>query len=347
MAELKSAQADAFVDRPDPAYRLILVYGPDAGLVSERADILAGKFGVDLSDPFCLIRMDADAAAEQGRLADEAGTIAMFGGARLIRVSGSTRRNLADAVKPVLESPPADCWILIEAGDLKRDSALRRAVERSKSGIAIPCFPDDDRALDRLISAEMQKAGLSMDAEARQALKANIGSDRRASRNELEKLALYCEGRGRVTAADVNAITGDTAALAMDDVIDAAVTGRLRDLETVLARLVATGTSPDMIVISALRHFQALQAARYRMEVQRTPAEAVVAAIRPPLHYSRKGAFQTALRLWSLPAIERAMARLDKASLDARANSNLAPAIAGMALLAICDEADRASARLR
>ncbi len=341
MAEVKSAQADAFVEKPDTTYRVVLLYGPDQGMVSERADILATKFGVDLSDPFCLIRMDADTAASDARLAEEASTIAMFGGARLIRVSGSTRRNLADKVKPVLERPPVDCWIVIEAGDLKRESALRRMVERAKSGVAIACYPDDDRALDRLISVEMQKAGLSIDAEARQVLRSHIGGDRRTSRNEIEKLALYCHGRGRVTEADVAAITGDSAALAADDVVDAAATGNLRYFETVFARLTMSGTTPDMVVLATLRHFQALHAVRHKMETQRVPPDAILSAMRPPLHYSRKAAFLSALRLWTLPAIARAMVRLDHASLESRANSALAAAIAGTALLAITAEARR------
>jgi DNA polymerase-3 subunit delta len=343
MAELKSAQADAFIERPDKAIRTFLLYGPDSGLVSERADILATKFGVALSDPFALIRMDADNAAERGRLADEAGTIGMFGGARLIRISGSTRRNLGEAVKPVLENPPVDCWIIIEAGDLKKDSALRRLVERAKSAMAIPCYPDDERAIDRLIGAELQASGLSIDAEARQILRSSIGGDRRTSRNEINKLALYCQGRGMVTAADVTAIIGDTAALATDDVIDAVVTGNLANFEEQLSRIIATGTSPDMIVIAALRHFQAMHFVRHKMDAQRAPAEAAMGALRPPLNYKRKAAFLTALRLWKLPAISRALARLDQAALEARANSGLAPALAGTALLAIAVEAARAS----
>ncbi len=345
MAEVKSAQADAFVERPDAAYRIILLYGPDQGMVSERADILATKFGVDLSDPFCLIRMDADTAAGDARLAEEAGTIGMFGGARLIRVSGSTRRNLADKVKPVLEKPPVDCWIMIEAGDLKRESALRRMIERSKTGVAIACYPDDDRALDRLIATEMQRAGLSIDTQARQILRSHIGGDRRAARNEIEKLSLYCHGRGRVAAADVSAIIGDSAALATDDVVDAAATGNMRELEDFFARLTSSGTSPDMVVLATLRYFQALHMARHKMEAQRVAPDAILAAMRPPLHFSRKGAFLSALRMWNMPAIAKALSRLDQASLEARANSGLAAAIAGTTLLAIAAEARRNSGR--
>ena len=107
MAELKASEVVRFLAKPDLSKSVFLVYGPDAGLVSETADKLADKSGVDLSDPFCTLRIDADVmASETSRLAEEAHTIAMFGGKRLIRISGSTRKDLVRAVQPVLDTPP-------------------------------------------------------------------------------------------------------------------------------------------------------------------------------------------------------------------------------------------------
>ena len=345
MAETKAGQADAIVARPDTAFRVFLVYGPDSGLVSERAETLSGKFGVNLSDPFALVRLDADAAADQGRLADEAATIAMFGGPRLIRIAGTTRRNLADALKPVLQVPPLDCWIIIEAGDLKKDSGLRRMVEKSAIAMAIPCYPDGDPEIERLISDEMHAASMTIDAEARLLLKSSLGGDRRISRSEIVKLLLYCMGRNSVTAADVGAVIGDTSAIDANEVIDAATTGNIAVLENRLVRLAASGFSADMLMLAGLRHFQALQLTKYRVEFTNMPLQAAISAIRPPLHFSRKDAFARALGLWSSRAIARAIARLDQASLDTRANAAVAIALAATALLAIALEASRASRR--
>ena len=345
MAEIKSPQADSFVAKPDLSYRTFLFHGPDSGLVSERADLLCAGLGVDLKDPFAFVRLDADIAAEQGRLADEAGTIAMFGGSRLIRVSGTTRRNLADAVKPVLEQPPQDCHIVIEAGDLKKDSQLRRLVTRSASSVAIACYPDNDAALDRLIDVELAAAGLKMEPEARQILRSRIGSDRRASRNEIAKLTLYCHGRERISASDVLEVVGDVSQLATDDVVDAAIGGELTKLQTLLGRLFVSGAAPDMVILAALRQFQALQLARHRIDTERKPASAVVAEMRPPIFFQRRNAFLAALGLWNGEAIARALTRLDKAAFDARASSGLGQSLAATALIAIALEAARSRRR--
>lgn len=43
MTALKAADVDAFVARPDTARPVVLIYGPDSGLVSERARTIDRK----------------------------------------------------------------------------------------------------------------------------------------------------------------------------------------------------------------------------------------------------------------------------------------------------------------
>ncbi|TDN21357.1 DNA polymerase III subunit delta, partial [Lactobacillus crispatus] len=76
MTAVKAGEIEGLIRRgPDPRIPVILVYGPDTGLVTERARKLAEDFVDDPADPFALVRIDGDAlAADPGRLCDEAGT---------------------------------------------------------------------------------------------------------------------------------------------------------------------------------------------------------------------------------------------------------------------------------
>src|SRR5947199_803 len=80
--------------------------------------------------------------------------------------------------------PAADCRIVIEAGDLRRNAPLRERCEKSPLAAAIACYADGDRELARLIDDELRAAGLTIAADARALLASLIGGDRRASRNE-------------------------------------------------------------------------------------------------------------------------------------------------------------------
>ena len=331
---------------PDPLFRIVLIYGPNTGLVSERATTFAKNSGVDLSDPFCLIKLDADTAASNPhRIAEDAHTIGMFGGARLIWISGSTLKNLAKALAPVLATPPEDAWIIVEAGDLKKTAPLRKAVEKSSAGIALPCYADDDRSINALIDDEVQRAGLTIEPAARELLKSLIGADRRASRNEVEKLCLYAKGSSAITEEHVEAIVGDASAFAIDEVLDAAATGDLPGVQNTLGRLFETGTHASVVAGAAQRHFQALHKARSEMEISRQAAQSVMMKMRPPPMFRRKAMVANALNIWHTSSLESVLDRLDKTSLETRTNSELGNAIIAMALMAISIDARRQKLR--
>src|SRR3954447_4220416 len=206
MVALRGKEIDAFLARPDAGRPIILLYGPDAGLVRERAEALIASAVDDPNDPFSLVRLDGDElAAEPSRLVDEAMTIPMFGGRRAIRVRAGSR-NFASGVETLGEIPLKDCRVVIEAGELRPESPLRKVCERAKTAVAISCYPDTERDLARLIDDEMRAAGLRMAADARASLMALLGGDRQASRNELRKLALYAHGSGEVTLEHVMAV---------------------------------------------------------------------------------------------------------------------------------------------
>jgi DNA polymerase-3 subunit delta len=83
MVALRGKDIDSFLARPDPARPIILLYGPDAGLVRERADALIASGVDDPNDPFSLVRLDGDdLATEPSRLVDEAMTVPLFGESR-------------------------------------------------------------------------------------------------------------------------------------------------------------------------------------------------------------------------------------------------------------------------
>src|SRR5215207_4830395 len=170
MVALKSSDIESFVARPDPSRAVVLVFGPDAGLVSERVDAIVRASVDDPADPFALVRLDGDAlASDPTRLVDEATTIPMFGGRRAIRVRAGSR-NIVPAIEGVLAARLSDCRIVIEAGDLKRGAALRNVCERAKTAVAIPCYTDAVRDIARLIDEELRAASLTISPDAREAL---------------------------------------------------------------------------------------------------------------------------------------------------------------------------------
>jgi DNA polymerase-3 subunit delta len=340
MTAIKSSEIDRFLARPDPATPIVLVFGPDAGLVRERTDQLVRASVDDPSDPFSFVRIEGeDLSGNPSRLVEEAHTVPLFGGRRAILVKAGAR-NIAAAVETVIASPSNECRVIIEAGDLKKTSPLRTLCERAKVAAALPCYADNDAAVGRLIDDEMRAAKLTIAPDARAGLLALLGGDRLASRGEIRKLALYAQGKERIELADIAAVVSDASNLALDGVIDAGFAGRTAEVETEFAKARAGGSSPAAIISGAIRHVANL----HKMKLAVEGGDSIEFAMKrggPPVHFSRAAQVGEALRNWSSVRLLRAMDQLAATALDIRRNADLGEAIAQRTLLSIAVTARR------
>jgi DNA polymerase-3 subunit delta len=338
MVALKAAQIDAFMARLKTAPPIVLVFGPDSGLVRERAEKLIEASVEDPKDPFSLARLEGDdLAANPTHLVEEANTIPLFGGRRAVWVRGGSR-NFVAAVEALAAATSPDCRVVIEAGDLKRGAPLRSFCEKAPNIAALPCFVDAEKELTRLVDDEMRTSGLTIAPDARTLLTSLLGGDRLASRSEVRKLALYAHGQGRIEIDDVMAVVADASMLALDTLIDAAFAGLTRDVEFQFAKASMAGTTPGSIIAAVQRHLTVLHKSRIAIE-QGQSISSVVEGLH--LFFRRAPRVEAALKTWSAARLERLMGQFADAALEARKQPDLAEPLAHRALLAVAVNARR------
>ncbi|WP_114392215.1 DNA polymerase III subunit delta [Oleisolibacter albus] len=317
--KIQPRNADAFIKRPGPEVRVVLVYGPDAGLVRERAAQAARTACEDLADPFRVTELKSDqVAGDPARLFDEMAALSLMGGRRLIRVRDA-EETLAPSLQKLLKDlPPGDSLLVIEAGDLGKSSKLRAAAEEGDARIAaVACYVEGEEELAGTIARMLGEHGLQIDAEARDWLAGNLVGDRALARGEIDKLALYMLGQKRVTLEDVRAVIGDSAALGLDEPVLAAADGNIAEVDRSLRRLFADGTSTVAILRAAQRHFQRLHMAVAHTARGQTPQQAVK-ALRPPVFFKQEPQMVAQVRRWTLPLLHQALERLLEAEMDAK-----------------------------
>jgi DNA polymerase-3 subunit delta len=335
MAAIRPADADRFLARPDPKIRLVLFYGPDDGLVAERAtNFVKLAMGAN-ADPFALVRLESNEVADDpGRLADEAHAVPLFGGTRAILLRMSGTRNINPSIEAVLDNPPRDAWIAVTAGELRKDAPLRRLCENHANAAAVACYVDSARDLDRMIDEELGASGLRIASDARALLHTLIGSDRLASRAEVKKLCLYAMGGSEIVLADIRAAVGDAAAFDTDEAVDALLLGDAGTFDLTFRRLLAANTPGFVVAGAVLRQLTFLHRARAEYD-NGAAVKSIVGRARPPIFFQRQAAIEREITLWPLPRIERAMAVLDEAIARSRLAGTLADEVIGQALTLI------------
>ena len=333
--KLSGRKIQQFLDNPAPDVRAVLLYGPDAGLVRERADDLVRGVAGDLGDPFRVAELSPDEVAkEPARLFDEAAAIAMTGGRRAVRL-----RAPGEAISPLLsaflDDPPGDSLVVLEAGDLPPRSRLRKLFEAAERGAALPCYRDEGRELESLIEDMARSAGYRMSRDAKAHLTANLGSDRLLTRREMEKLLLYMgpapgaapedaasrqenvSQNREISLADVRACVGDSAERSLDDLVFALGDRDLSEIERTLGRVFQEGASWVSPLRAAARHFERLHRVA-GMARDGATVESAMARLRPPVFWRFRGRFQRQVQLWSCEQLAAAVSRLTEAELDGK-----------------------------
>ncbi len=309
--KLPPARLAAFLAKPDPAVRVVVVYGPDAGLVRERARNLGTSAVGDLNDPFRVAALTGASVVEDpARLFDEMASLSLGGGKRLVRLQNPSE-TLTPILSRLLDSmPQTDSLLVIEAGDLDKRSKLRALAESENALIAsIPCYAEDAAARQRTIAALLESEQIRAPREIVALLGDILPSDRLALRSEIEKFALYVGKGNAATAEDIHAVLQDAGAAELDDLVFAVGAGEPKRVTHLLDRLFAEQTAPVAILRAAQRHFLRLSWARAQLDSGLSATDAVK-RLQPPVFWKHESAMAAQVRRWSRARSDTALRRL-------------------------------------
>ena len=328
-------QIQGFLSSIPTAIRAVLLHGSDIGLIGERARRIAAHFSDDLDDVFSVTRFDGETlAADPAALGDAAEALAMTADCRLVLVRGRGSEML-ESCKLALTRKLDNAFIIIEAGETTTRHALVKLFETSDQAAAIGCYPDEARDIGALLGEVLAQDHISITEDARAAAIMRLGSDRGATRREIEKLALLAGPGGSLGFEEVSVALGDSAMLAISDIAMAAADGRVDALERAIDKAWSDQHASVTVLRGSQTYFrQLLQAAR----VMRGggSAQQAVRSLRPPVHFRLQDRLTSQLRHWSPDALMDAVNRLQDAELAVKTGGGNDTAICAQTLLGLC-----------
>jgi DNA polymerase-3 subunit delta len=328
-----------FQKSQDASMRAALIFGPDEGLVRERAKSLLTAIVDDPGDPFRVCEFDAPALMDDpARLADEAAAISMMGGRRAVRITNAGDRT-TKIFKEFLDTLPGDGFVIITGGDLTAKGSLRKLFEGHKAALALACFSDSAETRDALIDSILVKAGHHVSPDARTYLNTHLGNDRMVSRQELEKLALYKgDDDTPITLEDAALNIGDSASRAFDEAGSAALNGQFPALLTALGKAYEGGDNPVGVLRLVSRRLQRMHLVASMAETGNS-MEAGFKALRPPAFSREANELRRLLHRWNAGRLGDALKIVNEAEQLCKSTGMPAEAICTRALMRLAGAA--------
>jgi DNA polymerase III subunit delta len=320
--------------------RFFLFHGPDDAGSQALARMLGAAMGaeaerIDLSGP--------ELKVDPARLADEAASISLFGGARYIVVEPAGDDCTA-AVEALLEAPAAGNPVALVAGALKPASRLLKLALASPHALALASYAPEGRDADRLVLEMARAHGLSMRPDLARRIAESCSGNRSVIELELAKFALYAdagpEAPKEIDHEVVDAVGASAAEGDLSRLVESVGGGDPRALEAELARLRSVGIEGIPLIRAVLRRMYLL--AKLRSEVEAgNSASSVMATAGKSIFWKEKDAVAAQLGRWRSDMLARGISRLLDAERHVKAPGGLGPIAVDEELFAICRQAAR------
>jgi len=328
-------QIQSFLSAVPSPIRAVLMHGSDVGLISERARKIASHFSADLDDVFSVTRLDGETlSSDPAALGDAAEALAMTADCRLVMVRGRGGEML-ESCKLALRRNLDNAFIIVEATETTTRHALVKLFETTDHAASLGCYPDEARDIGAVLGEVLAQDSITITEDARAAVIMRLGSDRGATRREIEKLALLAGPGGSLSFEDVSIVLGDSGTLAISDIAMAAADGKIDMLEHAIDKAWSEQQASVTVLRGSQTYFrQLLQAARAMRNGG--SAQQAVKSLRPPVHFRLQDKLASQLRHWSPDALMDAVNRLQDAELAVKTGGANDTAICAQTLLGLC-----------
>lgn len=323
--------------------RFFLFYGPDEAGSRALVKALAASLGkeaerIDLSG--------ADLRGDPARLADDAASISLFGGARYIVVEPAGDE-VIPALEALLEAAAAGNPVALVAGALKPTSKLLKLALAESAAVAFASYVPEGRDADRLVSEMARAEGLIVRPDLARRIADSCAGNRSIIEQELRKLALYADAspdspraieRDSFDAIGAASEEGDLSRL-----VDSVGSGNSELLQAELMRLRSEGIEGIPLIRAVLRRMYLLTKLRAEVEAGNSASAVMASPAAKSIFWKEKDAVAAQLGRWRSDLLAKSVSRLLEAERQVKASGGLGAVAVDEELFAIC----RHAARLR
>lgn len=250
MATISAREFEKSLDERLRGIRVVVLHGDNDEIKSDLFRAIRKSFGIDLDDPFRLVRLDGNVLdSDPARLADELGAISMFGGSRLIRAN-VTARQAERVIQQAFDGPAGDWTLIVDTDEF---DLSRLTAHVTGQTLAVACGAEAAGDFHSFVRSEFVRAGIELQDGVLELFVTLLGEDRASARTEIEKLSLLTSASKQVTIDDAKSAVADGSSILSDEIAAAALSGNLTHLVAALDRLQSTGSDATVALGAASR----------------------------------------------------------------------------------------------
>ena len=217
-----------------------------------------------------------------------------------------------------------DVKIFIEADNIEKKSKLRSLFEKEKQLICIPCYPDNDQTLTKIIYSFSKEKRIPMSTENINFLIKKTNGDREFLINELGKIESYCKHGKKINLETLSKLINLVEDHNITELANECLAGNKKKLLQILNE--NNLRNEDCIVISRTLLNKTKNLINILIKYKKNNnLEAAILTAKPPIFWKDKEIVSRQILRWSLQDLKEFMYAIN--SLELKMKRNLSNSI--------------------
>lgn len=330
-----SNKAEFFLrEIPDKIFG-ILLYGPNQGLISLRADNLYSSWFIQKQENLDVIKIEgSDIIKDNSILIDNLNSISLIANKLIISITDGSDK-LTKILKQIDFRNYTDTKIVIKNEEMGPRSSLRKLFEDNEYLASIPCY--DDEIIDNIsfVKDTFSKNNLSVSNSIIEEISNLLSSDRLINYQELKKLITYINDDTNIlNSCNLENILNTNNDFSLENISYAVAGGSKIELIKFIKSAFRIGASPITIIRACNYHFERLLIVKQKTEMN-IPIKECMNQLKPKVFFKRERAFINQVNNWNLELLIKVVTSLLKAELLCKQNLTDANLVCERSLLSI------------
>ena len=307
----------------DSSHKVLLLYGPNFGLINLLYKKASNILSIDLDDPFNVSKIDGNDFKDNPSLLND--NISTFGIGKekrtiLLDLTYLTiNKAIESAILSALKEKKNDYLLLIKASNLGSKNELVRFVEKLNNGILVPCYDEDSNKVKIQLSKLFNQYGLTFSPDFVSMLSSKFNSDTSINLMEIKKLEIFLIDNENVTEEMVLSLITENIDTNLNKIIQLCSSGKIQEALFSLDKTYENSSTAINITRLFVIHFKTIEKILLEVENGANISKAVN-NIKPPIFFKDRPLLTFQCQLWSLKKVNLIFKRLIDIELKCKSN---------------------------
>ena len=265
----------------------------------------------------------------------------LFSNKKMITINNGTDK-IIKFIEDIYIKYPENLILIIFADLLEKKSKLRSFFEKNTTAVCVPCYLDNNRDLENILTSELKKNNITASRESLNLLIDKSNNDRNNLRNEIEKIKAYSLNKKNLKMEEIKSIINFSGEYKSDSLVNECLNGNIIQYKKIVSELYVNTVNYVFLLRILYNKIQKLLNIK-ESENNTKDVDVIINSFKPPIFWKDKPIIKKQLSIWKIEDLKKIINNINEIELSCKKNPLLSKVIFFNFFNKLCKQASKHS----